>query len=244
MFSIDITPAPDGLTEAIDAWDNDVVGAWFSGMHESLEITTRFVVETHWENPFDFIVPGPDAEGLSPSYSEDERAALAPYLVTQGTDPAVRDLADEAARASGSSVVSFPGELARKIHERCEVVYRPTGPPLPAAETLATGRGSCRDLTVLFMEASRCVGVAARFISGYAAHATPGEEHELHAWGGVYVPGGGWRPYDPSRGLAVAQGHVQIAAAARPGGAAPVEGTFRGSGAQSELSTHVSLDVT
>jgi hypothetical protein len=42
----------------------------------------------------------------------------------------------------------------------------------------------------------------------------------------------------------VAQGHVQIAAAARPGGAAPVEGTFRGSGAQSELSTHVSLDVT
>ena len=44
----------------------------------------------------------------------------------------------------------------------------------------------------------------------------------------VYLPGIGWRGYDPMFGLAVADQHIAVAAASRSSLAAPTSGTFRG----------------
>jgi len=244
QFSIDIMPGPEGITEGIDAWGNDVVWVWFSGRHERLEIVTRFDVITTGENPFDFIIPTSDAEGLTPAYTDDERSALTPYLARPAMlHASVLELAAEAVRASDHAIVRFPGELAKRIYGRCEMAYRELGPPLPAEETLAAGRGSCRDLAVLFIDACRAVGVAARFVSGYVARRPPGEPAALHAWASVYIPGGGWRSFDPSQGLAVSHGHVKLAAAALPAGAAPIDGSFFSNGARSELGFAIELEV-
>jgi transglutaminase-like putative cysteine protease len=62
----------------------------------------------------------------------------------------------------------------------------------------------------------------------------------LHAWAEVYLHGGGWRGYDPSRGLAVAASHVPVAAAADPLLAAPVTGLYRGA-AKSTLEFEISM---
>ena len=78
------------------------------------------------------------------------------------------------------------------------------------------------------MACCHSAGLAARFVSGYA-HVDDHGDHELHAWAEVYLPGGGWRGYDPTHGLAVADRHVALAAAALPADAAPVSGAFRGS---------------
>ncbi len=64
----------------------------------------------------------------------------------------------------------------------------------------------------------------------------------MHAWAEVYVPGGGWRGYDPSQGLAVAATHVAVAAAADPRLAAPISGTFRGP-ARSRMQFGISMQV-
>jgi transglutaminase-like putative cysteine protease len=55
-------------------------------------------------------------------------------------------------------------------------------------------------------------------------------EHELHAWAEVFLPGAGWRGYDPSLGLAVADGHVALTAAPDHHLAAAVSGSYRGTG--------------
>ncbi|HMP08047.1 MAG TPA: transglutaminase-like domain-containing protein, partial [Lacipirellulaceae bacterium] len=79
----------------------------------------------------------------------------------------------------------------------------------------------------------------ARFVSGYEDVGVQDQPGDLHAWAEAYVPGGGWRGYDPSRGLATGRCHVAVAAAATPGGAAPVTGSFRAAHGTSRLHSEV-----
>jgi len=111
-------------------------------------------------------------------------------------------------------------------------------------DTLANREGSCRDMAVLYIEACRHVGIASRFVSGYVERRPPGEPRELHAWAGVYVPGAGWRGFDPTQGLAVSNRHLTLATAAQPAGAAPVTGSFGGNGATATLESSIEFDVT
>jgi transglutaminase-like putative cysteine protease len=240
-FAVDVTPKPDGMTEGLDAWGNTVIWAWFSGEHEKLEITTRFVVDRVRVNPFDYIVPTAEGSALPPVYASDEFSALIPYLNTDRIGPAVRELADEIA-ARSSNVLGFASDLATEIQGRCRMIVRPEGDPMQGEETLALGEGSCRDVAMLYVEACRHVGIAARFVSGYVERRGEGGERDLHAWAGIYVPGGGWRGYDPTQGLAVSNGHVTLAVAASPTGAAPVTGTFLGD-ADGHLDTTIAFDV-
>jgi transglutaminase-like putative cysteine protease len=50
----------------------------------------------------------------------------------------------------------------------------------------------------------------------------------MHAWAEVYFPGGGWRGFDPSRGAAISDEYIAVAAGQRPQDAAPTLGSFRG----------------
>jgi transglutaminase-like putative cysteine protease len=73
--------------------------------------------------------------------------------------------------------------------------------------------GSCRDLAVLFCDVCGVMGIAARFVSGYECSSAGRSDSYMHAWTEVYLPGIGWRGYDPSRGIAVTNEHVAVAAA-------------------------------
>jgi transglutaminase-like putative cysteine protease len=109
-----------------------------------------------------------------------------------------------------------------------------------AAETLSRGVGSCRDFASLFMLAARCLGLAARFVSGYlnAPHTGSGA---THAWAEVYLPGAGWKGFDPTLGEMVGSKHIAVAVARRPDVVSPVAGTFFG---RPGASLYVDVDVT
>jgi transglutaminase-like putative cysteine protease len=130
--------------------------------------------------------------------------------------------------------------LQQRIAESCQYIVREVGDPLPAEVTLTQRKGSCRDLTVLFMEACRALGIAARFLSGYHVPLTD-QIHRLHAWAEVYLPGGGWRGYDPTAGLAVGDPHIVVAAGSTPRMAAPISGSFRGENITATLEVEIQL---
>ena len=96
-------------------------------------------------------------------------------------------------------------------------------------QTLADRRGSCRDYAALFIEACRYLGLASRFVSGYVhAPSTEAGNAATHAWAEVYLPGPGWKGFDPTSGEITGANHIAVAVARRPESVPPVSGTFTG----------------
>jgi transglutaminase-like putative cysteine protease len=229
------------MSEMVDAEGNALSQVWFLGLAPMLTLRTTFSVETLRPNPFDYIVLDPDGLRVPMSYDEADQRALAHYLVPP-EDPEVQAFAKEILAASGGGATSFLGELCQRISSMTQEV-RPTGEAMPAGQTLALQRGACRDMSVLFIEACRAVGIAARFVTGYEMSDPGDNERDLHAWGEVYLNGAGWRGYDPSQGLAVADRHVAVAAAAGPAEAAPTLGSYRGTNVASMMETQIAVKV-
>ena len=102
-------------------------------------------------------------------------------------------------------------------------------------ETLERGTGSCRDYALFMLEAVRCVGLAARFVSGYLYDAAiDGKASDVtgagatHAWVQVYLPGAGWVEFDPTNGSYGGTNLIPVAVARDPSHAMPVSGTYEG----------------
>ena len=220
--------------------------AWFSDLHDRMVIRASSEVETLRENPFDYLLTSVNRR-LPIGYQPWEMAALGTACrrtaVPAKADP-VLDLACEIRDAAGNELVPFLTRLCTTLHERFKLIHRETGPPWSPAITMEQRQGSCRDVAVLFMDVCRAVGLAARFVSGYQEGDPGQEDRHLHAWAEVYLPGAGWRGYDPTHGLAVADRHVAVAAAADPQFAAPVTATYRGSSVAAELITHVLIETS
>ena len=106
---------------------------------------------------------------------------------------------------------------------------KPRGRRTPI-ETLDRGWGSCRDFAVLLIEAARCLGFAARVVTGYlySPSAAALGAGSTHAWADIYVPGSGWIAYDPTNGTIDSGDLIRVAVTRDISQAVPVAGTFVG----------------
>ena len=252
VHSLRLDAAPAG-SSAIQAADGSgALVCWFLEERDQLEITMEARVRTLRPNPFDWIITFAAAQRLPARYPAAEAAALAAYLDRPlGIGPGAGDgpgAGSVAAWAAGLAVAvehdtaAFLIELADRIHHDFQHVGRFEGEPMAPEQTLAGRSGACRDTAMLFVAACRSQGLAARFVSGYSIHHPPEvTEHELHAWAEVYLSGAGWRGYDPSLGLAVADGHLVLATALDHRLAAAVTGTYRGTGVTSTMTYALSV---
>jgi transglutaminase-like putative cysteine protease len=230
-----VRPQPELQTNVLDAEGNTVTRLWFTGATDELRIETSCRVVTFRNNPHDYIVDTP-ATRLPPAYDPSETALLGSYLQPRSPSPELLELAARLARQSGHDTLAFLQILNGFLHTRIERIIRDHGAPQSPDDTLRSRRGACRDLATLFMDVCRSQGIAARFVSGYQARTQPGRKQRyLHAWPEVYIPGGGWRGYDPTHGTAVAAEHVALAAAGTAAGTLPVEGCFYGDDVRSEM---------
>lgn len=240
--ALEVAPAPAGTTQERDPYDNVATFAWFDGRHQSLSIHSRVDVSGRLENPYDFFVSDPGATALPVDYAGPLADALHRYRGAEEATPALASLVAEVRRGAGDRTLEYCGGLAARIREEVPTVVRAEGSTWPAERTLSEGRGACRDQAWLFVCACRAVGLAARFVSGYAFSPSDHTEQELHAWAEVYLPGPGWRGYDPSLGLAVGEAHVPLAHGPLPGDAAATSGAFRGDGARESMSYEVAIE--
>lgn len=242
-FALQVTPLPAGTTECIDFDGTSTTFLWFEDVHPVLTIEASSQVETFRTNPFDYLVHPPEALQLPMRYDSVSESQLQPYIIGKHPHRDVDSLGERLKAECSGNTLGFLDRLVQYIAGEFEKPIRRDGDPFEPHVTLAQRSGACRDLTLLFMEVCRSLGLAARFVGGYAAGGEHGVKRELHAWAEVYLPGAGWRGYDPSAGIAVADRHVAVAAGATATSAAPTSGTYRGTGAVSELSYEISISV-
>lgn len=236
------SPEPTGSTWCVEQDGTAARTCWFSDKHASLTIETSSVVETLRDNPFDALITHEPCAALPAAYPAELARVLRPAIEDE-IDPDVRAWAASIAEASSHGTMDFLTNLTDRIFTDCRMVTRDDGNPMTPAQTLAEQEGACRDVAMLFIAACRSQGLAARFVSGYSIHGPPEiTEQELHAWAEVYLPGAGWRGYDPSLGLATSDGHVALASSPAHELAAPTSGSYRGTGTSSRMAYTITID--
>lgn len=248
-FDLRIHPQPLGIADNTALDGHTCTKAWFANTPTTqLEISVTSEVETLRPNPFDFILE-PWALSLPINYPSYLFAQLQSYLggyflPMPQQDGVAIEIGQSIWLRSEGNVVTFLTELSQYLSQSVTYVLRETGYPYPPTVTWTEKRGSCRDITVLFMAICRSLGLATRFVSGYHEGDPNNSENHLHAWAEVYLPGAGWRGYDPTYGLAVGDRYIALSAAARPEDAAPVDGSLRiGTPAQSTLEYQLNIEV-
>jgi transglutaminase-like putative cysteine protease len=239
-FDIRIEPQPSALSQCLDLEGNTVTHAWFDLKTERLRVTGRSEVETLRTDAFDYLLD-PSARRLPPRYASGLETLLALYRLRAGSDDHIGKFAQEIADEASGYTLGFLDGLNRRLHETCSHIIRETGWPQAPEFTLQERRGSCRDLAVLFIDACRAIGVVARFVSGYRRYSMDPAKRYMHAWPEVFLPGGGWRGYDPTHGDPVADHHVAGAASHEPAGAAPIQGAFFGESVTSTMGVQVQI---
>lgn len=247
-YSLAVSPLPTQIGENLDLDGSSLLLLYFSDEPiEAFTITVASEVETFRSNPSAFLLE-PWATYLPIDYPMSLLAQLQPYLGGQGlsfasVDPVAVQLAQEILHSTDSSVIAFLTALNQRICDACDYVIRETGEPFSPGMTWTKQSGSCRDFAVLFMEVCRAVGLAARFVSGYHEGDPDWTDRHLHAWVEVYLPGAGWRGYDPTQALAVGDRYIPLSASPYSRNAAPIAGALKtGIGAQAEMS--YKLDIT
>jgi transglutaminase-like putative cysteine protease len=211
-----------------DAEDNSVAIATFDLPTNQLVIESEIIIQQYNEEPLDFMV-AEYALDYPFSYSEADKIVLSPYL-NCSMDPALltwlENLWHDGERIQTYALLQ---RLCVNIHETLRYQIREEPGVQDSAETLSLGTGSCRDYATLFMEATRCLGLAARFVSGYL-NSPPSTLNfgATHAWAEVYLPGGGWKGFDPTIGEIVGSNHIAVAVARLPESVPPISGSFVG----------------
>lgn len=238
-FTLRLNPEPAGSSPLIDAAGNCAQRVWFTEKHSKLKLEAMTEAKTMRDNPFGFLLE-PESTSIPFNYREALRPLLQTYLTCAAKQELI-ELAQELLNESERQTIDFLMLLAQTVLHRVALKKRPRGDPRSPEQTLTLGHGACRDLAVLYVGVCRTVGIATRLVSGYARQPAAGPP-ELHAWCEVYLPGGGWRGFDPSTGLAVDSGYLALAAGPTHHEVRPTWGTYRGS-ARCRLKKRIQLEI-
>src|SRR5579872_4403701 len=194
------------------------------------EKSPRFLIEDYArEHPF--------------SYSPDELPDLSACIRREFDDNATPRWLDRFISRKAQPTGRLLMTLNEAISESFSYRRRSVQGTQPPAVTIEQQTGSCRDLALLMIEAARCLGFAARFVTGYVYVPDRDKAERLgggstHAWCQIYVPGSGWVEFDPTNGIVGNIDLIRVAVARTPNQAVPLSGSYWG-----ESADQLGLDV-
>lgn len=239
--TLSISPPACAIRWLHDIFGNSIAIAEFTEQAAELRFESHIVLEHYPLDRPDFPIEE-YARTFPFSYSAEEIPDLGRTTERHFPDPEHK--VDEWAKRfalpkAGSTLVDTQDlleRMMRAIKDEFRYAARDTEGTQNPAETLSLGSGSCRDFTLLMIEAARSLGFAARFVSGYLYDpAVDGKQNETvgagatHAWVQIYLPGAGWVEFDPTNAIVGGKNLIRVAVARDPRQAVPLSGAWTGS---------------
>jgi transglutaminase-like putative cysteine protease len=242
--NLEITPRPTRLRWLHDAFDNSVAVATFDSPTAELRFDSSITLE-HFEDPLPEYPLEDYARTYPFSYSDEEFPNLGRALVNQHSNDSLSRWARQFLDPSGvTGTMTLLRSMTLAIRRDFRYKRRTEKGVQSPSETLARRSGSCRDFAVLMIEATRSLGLAARFVSGYIfvpdmdSGVTNGGG-STHAWMQAYLPGAGWIDFDPTNSIVGNRNLIRVAVAWDQRQVLPLWGTYAG-----EASSFLGMDVT
>jgi transglutaminase-like putative cysteine protease len=227
---LEISPA-HAINWHRDVFDNSVAVVSFLEPAQQLTVASDVIIQHYEQAPLDFVVED-YAVNYPFVYNAEERVDLLPFQtsVYSADQQALQNWLGTFGLAGGSvETYSLLDRINRNIAKEFTYKVREEQGVQPPAQTLTSRSGSCRDYATLFMEACRHLGLASRFVSGYVhGPSTEAGNASTHAWAEVYLPGPGWKGFDPTSGQLAGNEHIPVAVARHPESVPPVAGSFTG----------------
>jgi transglutaminase-like putative cysteine protease len=241
--TLTITP-PATLLWHRDVEGNSVATATFDIPANQLAIESEVIIQQFNEAPLDFLVAD-YAVDYPFTYQPDDRIMLLPYMAfpKDKTRQLLTEWIENFWKPDERiQTYTLLQRLGTHIHHTLSYRLREEPGVQTPEQTLDFGTGSCRDFALIFMETARCLGLASRFVSGYL-HAPPSAANygATHAWAEVYLPGAGWKGFDPTVGAIAGTDHIAVAVARLPESIPPIAGSYVGPPGSS---LHVGVWVT
>jgi transglutaminase-like putative cysteine protease len=220
-----------------DVFNNSIAVATFRDSSNILSFESRIEVD-HYGLFYPVFPIEPYAQTVPFTYRSEEQPDLGRTTECHYPDP--EHLVEKWARTflgnkGYAETESLLMKIAQAINKEFAYELRTEPGVQTPVQTLKRRTGSCRDLSLFMMEAVRCLGIAARFVSGYLYDKNIDDTGQAlvgggatHAWIQIYIPGAGWVEYDPTNGLAGGMNLIRVAVARDPTQALPLEGSFMG----------------
>jgi transglutaminase-like putative cysteine protease len=212
-----------------DVFDNSLAVVNFLERSDKLIIDSEVVIQHYDQAPFDFLLEE-YAVNYPFDYARDEQVDLAPFQQPgfSGEPRIMKDWLQQLG-LTGMQTFALLVKMNQAISNQLHYQTRDEAGVQSPALTLAQHNGTCRDFATLFIEACRSLGLASRFVSGYLhAPSTEVGNATTHAWAEIYLPGTGWKGFDPTAGEVTGNNHIAVAVARDPETVPPVAGSFLG----------------
>ncbi|MBW8073605.1 MAG: transglutaminase family protein [Ferrovum sp.] len=212
-----------------DVFDNSLAVVNFLERSDVLSIASEVVIQHYATAPYDFLLED-YAVNYPFIYAVEDQIDLAAFrqpIFINDSQP----INDWLQQVNLKGLGTFPllVKLNQAISRQFRYQTREEAGVQSPAQTLAQRSGSCRDYATLFIETCRYLGLASRFVSGYLhAPATEAGHAMTHAWAEIYLPGTGWKGFDPTSGEVTGNRHIAVAVARNPEVVPPVSGSFIG----------------
>lgn len=225
-FSLSTEPKVE-WTPYDDIFGNPTARFEVASPYRELSIVADSTVDLLDVDPYAFEAPA--ARPVFPlAWPLWEHQPLLPYLATDfpltGSDE-IHDYARSFAVRNRQDVLETAFDINLTLFR--DFKYRPgtTTVETPAAEVLRTRQGVCQDFANLFISMARRLQIPARYVCGYVLSGGAFGDAS-HAWVQLYLPGVGWKDFDPTNGTLPTADHVVVAWGANYRDTAPIWGTL------------------
>ncbi len=249
LLSYDLdTNIPADVRWLMDTLSNNVAILKFEQPAKELVVTYRVQGEHFGYRAISNFPLEARAKELPVQYTPDEWTDLAAFIRPHAEDPdgSVATWTKAFVAGDQDQTLDVLQRMMDTINATMAYQAREAEGTQSPGETLRYASGTCRDYAWLMIEAVRRLGLACRFVSGYLYDpALDGGDVGMtgsgatHAWLQVYLPGAGWRNYDPTNRITQGFDLIPVAIARHPAQVIPLSGSWMGA-----ADAYLGMDVT